>query len=367
MSKVQEVTLSGMVTLASLRTEPTLTFLDEVFGTFFGRGYNAFESNRAGNYVRLLKIAENINDQTASSEYLSKLKLSDIEKRQLLYVAVFNDLSNAIKVISANKDFDIELRTQSHKTPLHYAAQKGNKDAIKALTQAGADVNAQDNDRKNPLHYAAMSGNKDVLLALLNSMSKESKEKALNSSDSKNLTPLHYAVINSDTNAIAALIDAGADVNAKDSQKITPLHYAAQSGNKEAIKFVLEQFQDQKEAVNAKSKEDLTPLHYVAQKGNKEAIKALIDAGADVNAKDKYGRSPLYYASPRSDKDAIAVRQLLYENGAHAYSALGVGIAQDVKTLALRARRGASLAMKSVAKAFSAHKSSNARGGGITL
>ena len=54
------------------------------------------------------------------------------------------------------------------KTPLMYAAESGNPDAVNALVNAGANINAQSDSRRTPLMYAAWNGNPDVLTTLVN-------------------------------------------------------------------------------------------------------------------------------------------------------------------------------------------------------
>ncbi|WP_420011980.1 ankyrin repeat domain-containing protein [Tateyamaria sp.] len=54
-------------------------------------------------------------------------------------------------------------------SPLHSAAKNGKAEAIGALLNAGADLDARNEDGSTPLHQAARKGQKDVVGALLNS------------------------------------------------------------------------------------------------------------------------------------------------------------------------------------------------------
>jgi ankyrin repeat protein len=55
-------------------------------------------------------------------------------------------------------------------TPLHYAAQWGNAEHVKALSQAGADINHADKHGETPLHHAAKTIDLDMVKALVSRM-----------------------------------------------------------------------------------------------------------------------------------------------------------------------------------------------------
>ena len=51
-------------------------------------------------------------------------------------------------------------------TPMHWAANGGHVDAIKALKEAGADVTAKDGHGRTPMRWAAKRGRVNVFKAL---------------------------------------------------------------------------------------------------------------------------------------------------------------------------------------------------------
>ena len=59
---------------------------------------------------------------------------------------------------------DVNQHHESAPTPLMQAALKGDADAVKALIEAGADVNAEDNDGNTALDVAKTDEVKEVLL-----------------------------------------------------------------------------------------------------------------------------------------------------------------------------------------------------------
>jgi hypothetical protein len=83
---------------------------------------------------------------------------------------------------------DVNARTESGYTPLHWAAKFGYTEAASLLLERGADVNARKEDGSTPLSFAAMEGQ---------------------------------------TETAELLIERGADVNARTESGSTPLRIAA--------------------------------------------------------------------------------------------------------------------------------------------
>ena len=101
---------------------------------------------------------------------------------------------NKVKSILAENPDQVNAKANGGWTPLHLAAERGNKDVIELLIAKGAQVNAKDKFGSTPLHCAAWMGQKDVA---------------------------------------ELLIAKGVNVNAKDQHGQTPLHMAAHEGRKE--------------------------------------------------------------------------------------------------------------------------------------
>ena len=182
--------------------------------------------------------------------------------------------------------------------PLHVAALVGRwgvrqrpplpvaADMIRVLVKAGADVNDRTpasfyhgrlsqqgfDEGLTPLHLAVLAANVAAIKALLDAGA-DIEARVIDHNDTGSRTgdrPLHYAI---GVDVIKALLDAGADIDAKGFGGSTPLHYRASTGNVPAIKALLDAGAD----VNARNKRDLTPL---ALARYHPAIKALLKAGA---------------------------------------------------------------------------------------
>ncbi|MEP7116888.1 MAG: ankyrin repeat domain-containing protein [Acidobacteriota bacterium] len=160
---------------------------------------------------------------------------------------------------------------------LHYAARQGATDAVKALVEAGADVNALTaGDKTSPMVIAAVNGQFDLVGYLLE------KGADPNLASDAGMTPL-YAVLNvqwaskafypqpraylqqkaSYLDTMTLLLAKGADVNARLQRKIWYTQY----------NFDLLRVDDQ----------GATPFWRAAYASDIEAMKLLVANGADVS------------------------------------------------------------------------------------
>ena len=122
---------------------------------------------------------------------------------------------------------------------LHIAAEIGHEAIVRALIEAGADVN-----------------------------------KAIN--NDIGVTPLHVAAHNGHETVVRALIEAGADVNQTSNECATPLYVAAHEGNETVVRALIGLGADVNKAVN----DGMTPLFIAAQNGHEAIFQILRDAGA---------------------------------------------------------------------------------------
>jgi len=226
-------------------------------------------------------------------------------------------------------------------TPVMYAAREGAADAIRALADAGADLNATDPDGANALNLSLINGHYDTAAALLE------KGADPNVADSRGVTALYTAVdmhtlpwtlmrpSPKETDRLSALdvmklaLEHGADPNARLKGPIlprqhtngdaalgngaTPLMRAAKSGDMAAMRILLQHGADpravQKNGTNALMmaaglgwREGFVAAN---DKGTEdeaiEAIKLCLELGLDINAQNEEGYSPLHAAVDRTD------------------------------------------------------------------
>ena len=138
---------------------------------------------------------------------------------------------------------------------------------IKALVEAGADVNAR-----------GRYGNTSLLLAMGHNR----------------------------RDIVALLLAHGANVFAKDEYGTTALMEAARMGDADLIRSLLKQGLD----INAKSKPGMTPLMFACYAGNHgdvNTVQVLLEHGADVNAKNKDGKTTLMLAKMYANANIVSL------------------------------------------------------------
>ena len=155
---------------------------------------------------------------------------------------------------------------------LLYAVHFGHKNVVRALIEAGANVNMVSLG-ETPLYIAAQNG-RDVMVWLLIEAGAD-VNKAINNGQ----TPLFMAARNGCETVVQALIEAGADINQASDIGKTLLYFAAQNGHEVVVRALIGEGAD----VNLARDDDETPLHNAAEGGYEAIVRALIAACAHVN------------------------------------------------------------------------------------
>lgn len=194
----------------------------------------------------------------------------------------------------------INLKDETRKTPVYYAAANGQEKAVKFLLLCGADINARDESLKSPLMAAieAKSYKTAKLLIDVNASVKVS--------DENGYTPLHYAVMNGQKEIVSAIANKFCDIDATDNEGNTPLFYSVGKG-KDIMNILLQSGAD----INGVNSDGKTALHKAVEDNDLESVSFLTDNGANLNIKDQDGHTPAYYAEQGSP-----IYNLLIESGA---------------------------------------------------
>src|SRR5207244_3326602 len=200
-------------------------------------------------------------------------------------------------------------------SPLHLAARQGHLDAVKALVDAGADLNQPTSgDHVTPMLIATINGQFDIAKQLLD------RGADSNLAQDNGVTPL-YATLNVQWAAKAlypqprayeqqktsylqfmeALLQKGANPNARLTKKVwysqydfdqsglaANHHRYAPSGMLAAVKYMIEELHLDP---NVRDHEGNNAIHDAAARGDVEMIKYLVSKGVDVKVVNREGKT----------------------------------------------------------------------------
>jgi len=160
------------------------------------------------------------------------------------------------------------------------AAMKGNRDAVRALLQRKADVNAPQLDGTTALHWAVRLDDLDLADMLIRAGA------AVSAANREGVTPLQLAALNGSAAMIERLVKAGADLNAPlTASSDTALMMASRTGRPDAVAVLLANGA----ALDARETwGGTTALMWAAAERHPAVVKILLDHGADPNARSYF-------------------------------------------------------------------------------
>jgi ankyrin repeat protein len=159
------------------------------------------------------------------------------------------------------------------------AAQRGDRDAVKALLKDAADVNGAQGDGMTALHWSALNGDAELAQMLVYAGANVKAVTRLG-----NYTPLFLAAREGKAGAIPVLVKAGADVTQTTATGTTPLMVAAQSGNLATVQALLDAGAEVNAVENVRG---LNALMFAAAANRHDVITLLAGKGADLRAATK--------------------------------------------------------------------------------
>ena len=193
------------------------------------------------------------------------------------------------------------------------AVQRGDRVAVSALLDRGADVDDAEGDGMTALHWAARLDDLAMIELLLEAGASPRAATRFG------VTALELAGNNGSAAAVARLLRGGADPNARSREGQTPLMSAAASGRVDAVRALLAHGA---EVDAAESYRGQTALMWAAGEGHVDAMRALLAAGARVHAATKSGFTPLLFAVRNAQIEAMRV---LLDRGANPNDAMHDG------------------------------------------
>ncbi|KAL5371164.1 hypothetical protein DPSP01_014449, partial [Paraphaeosphaeria sporulosa] len=211
------------------------SFLDRFYS---GYGMSREYSSTTGNDNNPFLTEQNLETQEFTTLHHVVLKISEL------------DLSHALKIYPGL----VDKKDRNGRTPLLWAAWRGDLHQVKLLLEATANVNQKDCEGYTPLGKACQAGH---------------------------------------LNIVKCLIDAGASVRISTRWGDLAIHLA--SANKESGNAIVKLLLDKNADANAHSRAG-TPLHSACNNGSLKTVDTLIAAGAELDMLDEQGLTPAMVA-----------------------------------------------------------------------
>ncbi|KAG8405006.1 hypothetical protein J3459_022297 [Metarhizium acridum] len=225
----------------------------------------------------------------------------------------------------------LELEDVCRRTPLSYAAERGDIDAVSGLLNKAANYRAVDALGRTPIFWAAIEGHVDVIKELIAYGAEWKIE------DASGRTPLSCAAEKGHTDAACELVtaeapegssededdDAAEGSDEGDAEKcsdndsddfsmastasiVLPLNLAVRRADEAAVKTLLQHGMDM--YYDSAWEEDPQPVLLAAKTGNGEIMDMLLKAGLSLDrAEDMYGRTALMFAAVRGHESTVQI------------------------------------------------------------
>ncbi|RLN62209.1 hypothetical protein BBJ29_002354 [Phytophthora kernoviae] len=187
-------------------------------------------------------------------------------------------------------------------TDTRAAVNDGNVPKLRALLDAGTNLDLKDEDERTPLHWACAIGRLEVAEFLL-----EHAKSSVNVQDDSGWTPLMSAASAGHGDIVGLLLSKGADANLANENGQIPLHY--HRGRQEIAELLLDYTRNANQADNVgstpltralggKPSPGNTPLHLAITEGYEGIARFLLENGANPNAKNLDGERCTDLAKP---------------------------------------------------------------------
>ena len=195
------------------------------------------------------------------------------------------------------------------RTPLSWAAARGDSKSVELLLRNGASPNTPDRIGQGPLRQSLKAHDSKCLQLLLKYGAKVDQ-----TDDWKQTCLLAAHYYPDPVSFTAPLLKAGAQVNIRCSQGRFPLMEAVSKNNVTAVRLLLDYGAD----VNCANNAGATALHEGVRHNSHEALAFLLNAEMDHTLRDAKDRTVLHYAAQYADLETLDILHHERLNGLNA-------------------------------------------------
>ena len=192
----------------------------------------------------------------------------------------------------------IDMPDSQGRTPLLWAALRGDEHALRTLLRAGAKTSPIDWERRSALHSAVVSGSTGCVELLLLAGSN------VHSRDIHGDTALQMAAwANDQPQMLEKIFLAGASLNDQNANGVTPLQCAVDLNHHQNVRLLLEMGAN----LESRDKDNDSPLFEAIRYSNIEALKVLLEYGPRFDHVNKTNQTALHIAAMEADRGVLQV------------------------------------------------------------
>ena len=238
--------------------------------------------------------------------------VADKDGQTALMWASANPDSKAFKyILSVSTPEEINKRSKSKSTALHWASRNGLSEHASLLIKAGAEVDPKTDSGFTPLHLSADIRNEYLInnhVATARVLLENGAD--VNSVDNRGESTLTLVAEYSSPEYILLLLKHGANPSHCNNSGISAVFKMASKGNAKAIGLLYSHKAD----VNMASKQGISPLIEAIRRSHFDAVMTLINCGADINHMSNAGDSAIHIAA--QTENALPIINKLIDAGA---------------------------------------------------
>jgi ankyrin repeat protein len=182
----------------------------------------------------------------------------------------------------------INTRDKTGRTPLSWASERGDEEAMRYLLQHGADIEIPDHNHWTPLRYASLAPTTKAMRLLLEQDAVVAPERHYQTNAMHDV-----AYHKRDLEYVKLLEDAGCLLDHQDTGLRTPLAKACHADNDIVAEYLLHQ------GANANNIDDagMSCVASAVRNGANRVLKLLLSSGCEHHHIDIHGSSILHWAA----------------------------------------------------------------------
>lgn len=186
----------------------------------------------------------------------------------------------------------IDQEDADGRTPLSWAAARGDSKSVETLLRHGASPNIPDRIGQGPLRQSIKAHDASCTKLLLTFGAK------VDLTDNWKQTALQSALYYADpVSFLIPLIAAGSKINTRDSQGNSPLIEACAGNHADALRLLL----DHGAEVNCANDAGCTSFHQSVRHNSHEALEILLTTDVEHSSRDRSSRTVLHWAAEWAD------------------------------------------------------------------